>query len=343
MKTNFVALLSTLFVAFSAVNASVIPAFSETHILEERAATTLNAAIRADGRRYFGTCGDQGTLTQSQTDSIVKSELGQLTPENSMKWDATEPQRGQFTWGGADYLVNYATQNGKLIRGHNIVWHSQLPQWVQDITDPTDMTNVIKQRVQAVMGRYKGKLYAMDVVNEIFNEDGTMRQSVFYKVLGESYVKIAFEAARAVDPNVRLYINDYNLDNPNYAKLKGLIAKVKQWRAQGIPIDGIGSQSHLNAAGQFGDASQVGAAMQALCAAAPECAMTELDIAGADASQYTKATQACLAQSNCVGITVWGVSDRNSWRSSTSPLLWDTNYQKKAAYTAVLNTLNAGH
>ncbi|KAI0686162.1 glycoside hydrolase superfamily [Earliella scabrosa] len=299
------------------------------------AATGLDKAFKAKGKVFFGTAADSNRFNNPTDSAVTIREFGGLTPENSMKWDATESTRNQFNFAGSDALVNYATQNGMLVRAHTLVWHSQLPGWVSQINDRATLTSVIQNHIKNLAGRYAGKVRSWDVVNEMFNEDGTVRSSVFSNVLGTSFVQIAFEAARQADPNAILYINDYNLDSVN-AKLNGLVNLVNQVNSGTQLIDGIGTQMHLSQGGAGGALS----ALQKLASAkVDEVAITELDIVNASPNDYSTVAKACLQVPKCVSITVWGVRDPDSWRASSNPLLFDGNFNPKPAYTAVMQAL----
>ncbi|WP_203863764.1 endo-1,4-beta-xylanase, partial [Planobispora rosea] len=319
------------------------------------ASDTLRAHAEARGK-FIGTALATSPLAnESAYRTIAASEFNQITAENAMKWDATEPSQNQFTFTAADQIVAFAEANDQQVHGHTLVWHSQTPNWVQNLS-AADLRSAMQNHIARVAGRYASNpvVKSWDVVNEVFEENGSMRNSFWYQKLGDSYIADAFRYARAADPDAELCINDYNVEGVN-AKSTAMYNLVRTLKSQGVPIDCVGLQSHL--AIQYGFPGQVQENIQRFADLGVNVRITEIDIrmqmprdAAKDATQatyYTNMVKACLAVARCTGITIWGFTDKYSWVPDTfsgqgAALIYDENYGKKPAYTAVHDALAGG-
>ncbi|MFI6151747.1 non-reducing end alpha-L-arabinofuranosidase family hydrolase [Kitasatospora sp. NPDC051170] len=308
-------------------------------LLPDLADAALGTQATPSGR-YFGTAVAAGRLGDSTYSGILDREFNTITPENEMKWDAVEPSRGRFTFGPADAIVDHASAHNQRMRGHTLVWHSQLPDWVKSIGDANTLRGVMDNHISQEMSHYKGKIYAWDVVNEAFADGGSgrHRESVFQNVLGDGFIEEAFRTARSVDPSAKLCYNDYNIENWSDAKTQGVFNMVKDFKSRGVPIDCVGFQSHFGAGGA---PSSFRTTLANFAALGVDVQLTELDIAQAPAPAYADAVNACLSVARCTGISVWGIRDSDSWRGGENPLLFDRDGKPKPAYTAVMNALKA--
>ena len=315
------------------------------------ASPTLRSLAEAKGI-YFGTALTQGNLSNSTLTGVAGTQFDMVTPGNEMKWDTTEPSNGSYTFGPGDQIVAFATAHGMRVRGHNLVWHSQLPSWVTSL--PTNQVQAaMEAHITTEATHYKGQVYAWDVVNEPFNDDGSLRQDVFYNAMGTGYIADALRTAHAADPNAKLYLNDYNIEGTG-AKSNAMYSLVQSLKSQGVPIDGVGFESHF-ILGQVPSTMQ--ANMQRFAALGVNVAVTELDdriqLPASSANLAQQATddatvvKDCLAVTGCVGVTQWGVGDADSWIPGAfsgygAATMYDNNYQPKPAYTAMANALGAG-
>ena len=314
-----------------------------------------------------------------ETDSVMAALLGRefnsITAENIMKSMIIHPQRDTFNFELADKFVALGEKYDMFVHGHTLIWHSQLSPWFSSIEDSLEFATATEKHVKDLAQHFKGKLGSWDVVNEALNEDGTLRNSIFLKKMGEDYLASAFKWTAEVDPSADLYYNDYNMTNPE--KRQGAIRMVKKIIDQGIKVDGIGMQGHwhLNSPTleeieqSILDYSELGV----------KVAITELDVSvlpnpwdleGAEISQnfenseemdpYTEglpdSIQVKLAnrykdifaiflkhQDKISRVTFWGVSDGQSWlngfpiRGRTNyPLLFDRSLRPKAAYDSII-------
>ncbi|GGZ46050.1 MULTISPECIES: endo-1,4-beta-xylanase [Streptomyces rochei group] len=303
------------------------------------AESTLGAAAAQSGR-YFGVAIASGKLGDSAYTSIANREFNSVTAENEMKIDATEPQRGRFDFSAADRVYNWAVQNGKEVRGHTLAWHSQQPGWMQSLSGSA-LRQAMIDHINGVMAHYKGKIAQWDVVNEAFADgsSGARRDSNLQRT-GNDWIEVAFRTARAADPSAKLCYNDYNVENWTWAKTQAMYNMVRDFKQRGVPIDCVGFQAHFNSGSPYN--SNFRTTLQNFAALGVDVAVTELDIQGASPTTYANVVNDCLAVSRCLGVTVWGVRDMDSWRSGDTPLLFNNDGSKKPAYTSVLNALNGG-
>jgi len=313
-----------------------------------QAASTLRAAA-AEKNIVIGTAVATGPLaSETAYRTTVAREFNSLTAENAMKWDTVEPSPNSFNWSGGDAVVNFAAANGQRVYGHTLVWHSQAPSWVQNLP-AAELLPAMRNHITKVMQHYS-TVDSWDVVNEVIGDNAAYRDSFWYQKLGSSYIAEAFRAARAANPSAKLYINDYNIDGVN-AKSTMYYNMIRDLKAQGVPIDGIGFQAHLIVGGVPGD---MRANLQRFADLGLDVRITELDIRmqtpsdatklARQATDYAAVVNACLGVSRCRGITIWGFTDKYSWVPDVFPgqgaaLIYDANYQAKPAYTSTLTAL----
>jgi endo-1,4-beta-xylanase len=312
------------------------------------AGSTLRAAAEADGR-YFGTEVTGSMIDNSTITNLAAQQFDMVTPGNEMKWDTTEPSNGSYNFGPGDAIVSWAQAHGMRVRGHNLVWQSQLPSWVSSLP-LSQVQQAMESHITTEVSHYKGEVYSWDVVNEPFNSDGSFVDDVFYQAMGSGYIADALRTAHAADPGAQLYLNDYGIEGEN-AKSNAMYSLVQSLLAQGVPINGVGFESHF-ILGQV--PSSMLANMQRFAALGVNVAVTELDdriqlpATTADLNQqatdYATVVSDCLQVSRCVGISQWGVGDADSWIPGTFPgwgaaTMYDQNYQPKPAYYAALSAL----
>lgn len=306
---------------------------------------------------------------------LLKKEFNSITAENSMKWMYMEPEKGKFDFDTSDRFVAFGKKNNMFIVGHNLVWHSQLAEWVPTLQSKEELSNSLQNHIKTMVERYKGKIDGWDVVNEALNEDGTLRNSIFLEKLGNRYLIDSFKWAQESDPNVELYYNDYNMCKSE--KRAGAINLVTLLMENGAKIDGIGMQGHWNL--EEPSLKDIETSIVSYAALGLKVMITELDITvlpnpwdleGAEVGQNFENNEAMNPYPNGLPdsislklakrykdifqlfkkhsdkisrVTFWGLNDGQSWLNgwpikgrTNYPLPFDRNNKPKAAYDSII-------
>ncbi|MEH1165412.1 endo-1,4-beta-xylanase [Micromonospora sp. CPCC 205539] len=327
--------------AAPAAPTSSAPTVPQRPVLRDLMPPRVRIGSAADGR---------GMSLDPEYAELLGAEFNAVTPENAMKWGNLEPSPNVYAWAGADQLVEFADQHDQAVYGHTLLGQSDVPKWVDPSWSSDQLRTVLREHVTAVVSRYRGRVWAWDVVNEALDEDGSLRETLWLRKLGPGYVADLFRWAHAADPGARLFINDYGVEGRT-RKADALLAMVRDLRRSGVPVDGVGFQSHLrwneqprDLLGNLRRFAQLGVSV----------AITELDVRielpetaaklDRQAALYRQMLQACLAVPACVSFTVWGFTDARSWIPSYhqgygAACLFNAALVPKPAHAALIDEL----
>lgn len=292
-------------------------------------------------------------LTDDKYQELVLGQFSMMTPENEMKPQAIHPQKDTYSFKDADSIIEIAQANKMQVHGHTLVMPKANPHWMERSRDE-DRKQIMIDHINTVVGRYKGKVAQWDVVNEPMSEEDHeytsesrgLRKQMWFDALGEEYIDLAFKTAHAADPSAKLFLNDFGLAEDNIRWL-GLIDLVKRLQTRGVPVHGIGFESHVYHKKDSIDPVILKKHIQELAALGLESRISEIDVLGDEedhqAKQYADVLRVCLSEPSCTSYGTWGVTDLygSTTISDRYPaitgdsLIWDKKYRAKPAYEAL--------
>lgn len=270
----------------------------------------------------FGTAIKAGDILDPEMSEFIASHFNLIVPEDTMKWRNIRPTKQFWNWVDLDKMVDFAEENDLVMKGHPLIWDEQTPGFVNSVKTKEDALEILVEHITEIMTRYKGRIRIYDVVNEPFEEDGSMLDSFWYRTCGTEYIDVAFRTAREIDPDAELILNEFNNEFAGHPKSDGMYEFVKGMVERGVPIDGIGIQMHIMAESYF-NAEALRENIQRYADLGLTVSFTEIDIRIKNPVTEDKETQqvaayrglmeAALANENAKHFVVWGFADNRSW------------------------------
>jgi endo-1,4-beta-xylanase len=285
-------------------------------------------------------------------------EFSLVSTENAFKFGPLRPARNRYDFRDADAIVAFAGSHHMRVRGHTLVWKRQLPGWLTDgVFTRDELFAILREHILHVVGRYRGRIYAWDVVNEALRDslpvgadvEGTLRPNFWFRGIGPEYIELAFRWAHEADPGALLFYNEAGAEALG-PRSDAVYALVRRLLERGVPLHGVGLQMHL-AAQAPPDTASVAANMRRLAALGLEIQVTEMDVALAkaggtpdeqlaqQAAIYRDVLRTCLSVTRCTAFVMWGMTDRYTWRYPDIPLVLDRSYRPKPAFGALQQAL----